>query len=48
LKILADEGVFVPKEISIGSGERSVAIIMKSSDLKDALGSVDLSKFTSE
>lgn len=45
LRILADEGVFVPEEISIGSGVRGITIIMKSSDLKRALGEVDIGRF---
>lgn len=48
LKILADAGVFAPEEISLGSGERGVAIIMKSSDLKDALEGVEVSQFVSQ
>lgn len=45
LRILADEGVFLPEEISIGSGVRGIAILMKSSDLKKALGEVEIDKF---
>jgi prolyl-tRNA editing enzyme YbaK/EbsC (Cys-tRNA(Pro) deacylase) len=47
LRILADEGVFVPNEISIGSGVRGITIIMKSSDLKRALKNVEIDKFVS-
>jgi len=45
LRILADKDVFVPEEISIGSGVRGIAIIMKSSDLKKALGDVEIDRF---
>jgi prolyl-tRNA editing enzyme YbaK/EbsC (Cys-tRNA(Pro) deacylase) len=45
LRILADEGVFLPKEISIGSGLRGIAIMMKSSYLKRALGEVEIGRF---
>lgn len=45
LRLLADEGVFVPEEISIGSGVRGIAILMKSSDLKKALGQVEIDRF---
>jgi Cys-tRNA(Pro)/Cys-tRNA(Cys) deacylase len=45
LRILADERVFEPEEISIGSGVRGITIIMKSSDLKKALGDVEIGKF---
>jgi len=45
LRILADERVFEPEEISIGSGVRGITIIMKSSDLKSALRDVEIGKF---
>lgn len=45
LRILADEGVFVPEEISIGSGVRGISIIMKSSDLIRALKDVEVDRF---
>ena len=47
LRILADEGVFVPEEISIGSGVRGIAIIIKSSDLRKALQDVEVDRFVS-
>jgi Cys-tRNA(Pro)/Cys-tRNA(Cys) deacylase len=37
VKVLIDESVLKEEEISIGSGIRSVAIIMKSADLRRAL-----------
>ena len=45
LRILTDKDVFVPEEISIGSGVRGIAIIMKSSDLRKALGDVEIDRF---
>jgi Cys-tRNA(Pro)/Cys-tRNA(Cys) deacylase len=48
MRILADINIFLPEVISIGSGERGVAIIMKSMDLKKGLGEVDLGQFTSQ
>ncbi len=45
LRILADENVFQPEEISLGSGERDVGIIMKSADLRRALGEVEIGRF---
>ena len=45
MRILADESVFEPEEISIGSGLRGVAIIMKSETLKEALGPVEIGTF---
>ena len=40
LRILVDPGVFTEEEISIGSGVRGTTIILKSDDLKRALGKV--------
>src|SRR5512138_3422371 len=37
MRILADESVFIPEEISIGSGERGAAIMMKSVDLRKSI-----------
>ena len=48
LRILTDEGVILQDEISLGSGERGVAIIMKSSDIESGLGSLEVGKFVSE
>jgi Cys-tRNA(Pro)/Cys-tRNA(Cys) deacylase len=48
MKTLADVGVFLHEEISIGSGVRGIAIIMKSSDLKAALESIEVGKFVSQ
>jgi Cys-tRNA(Pro) deacylase len=45
MRILADKGVFIPEEISIGSGVRGIAIIIKSSDLNRALGNVEIDRF---
>jgi prolyl-tRNA editing enzyme YbaK/EbsC (Cys-tRNA(Pro) deacylase) len=38
VRILIDESVLREEEISIGSGARQMAIIMKSADLRKALG----------
>ncbi len=45
MRILADEFVFVQTEISIGSGVRGVAIILKPTDLLSALGKLEIGKF---
>ncbi len=45
LRVLADESVFIPNEISIGSGVRGVAIILKSTDLQSAMGQVETGKY---
>lgn len=46
LRILADNNVFVPEVVSIGSGERGVAIILKSDALRSTLGNVEIGTFT--
>jgi Cys-tRNA(Pro)/Cys-tRNA(Cys) deacylase len=48
MRILADQNIFLPEEISLGSGERGVTIIIKSIDLKKALGEVEIGQFTSQ
>jgi Cys-tRNA(Pro)/Cys-tRNA(Cys) deacylase len=45
MRILADESVFIPSEISIGSGVRGVAIILKPTDLQGALSQLEIGKF---
>ena len=45
MRILADTRVFTPDEISIGSGVRGVAVILRSTDLRRALGDVDTANF---
>ena len=42
VRLLAGQSVFKPGEVSIGSGVRGLAIIIKSSDLQKALGKVEL------
>ena len=42
MRILVDESVFTPEEVSLGSGVRGTAVIMTSSDLRRALGEVEL------
>jgi Cys-tRNA(Pro)/Cys-tRNA(Cys) deacylase len=45
MRVLADESVFAPDEISIGSGVRGIAIILKPTDLQSALGRFETGKF---
>ncbi len=45
MRILADESVFAPEEISIGSGVRGTTVILKSADLRRALGKVEVGRF---
>jgi Cys-tRNA(Pro)/Cys-tRNA(Cys) deacylase len=42
LRILVDPSVFVEEEISLGSGVRRTTIILKSVDLKRALGKIEM------
>jgi Ala-tRNA(Pro) deacylase len=42
IRILADERVFAPTEISIGSGVRGTTVILKSADLRRALSDVEV------
>ncbi|MGB7873017.1 MAG: YbaK/EbsC family protein [Anaerolineales bacterium] len=42
LRVLVDPSVFVEEEISIGSGVRGTTVILKSEDLKRALGEVEV------
>jgi Cys-tRNA(Pro) deacylase len=42
VKVLIDESVLKEEEISLGSGVRNVAIIMRSADLRQAVGSADI------
>ena len=46
LRILADESVFLPETISIGSGQRGLAIVLRSADLRKALPGVEIGKFS--
>jgi Cys-tRNA(Pro)/Cys-tRNA(Cys) deacylase len=45
VRLLADESVFRPGEISIGSGVRGTAIILKSKDLLKAVGEIEIGNF---
>lgn len=48
LRVLADESIFQPEEISIGSGERGTTVILKREDLMRALDGVDRGVFGTE
>lgn len=45
IRVLVDHSVQAQEEISIGSGRRGVAIIMKTDDLLQVLGAVDTGDF---
>lgn len=42
MRILADESIFAPEELSLGSGVRGTTIILSSADLRRALGNVEI------
>ena len=42
VKVLIDESVLQEEEVSIGSGVRSTAIILKTEDLRRALGDAEI------
>ena len=46
LRILVDESVLGQDEISMGSGEKGMGIIMRQEDLMRALGEVEIGRFT--
>jgi Cys-tRNA(Pro)/Cys-tRNA(Cys) deacylase len=46
IRILADESVFQPEEISIGSGVRGTAILLSSAHLLQALEGVEVGNFS--
>lgn len=48
LRILADESIFAPEEVSLGSGVRGTTIILSSADLRRALGDIEIVKLGKE
>lgn len=42
LRVLVDESVLQPEEVSIGSGERGATVILRTGDLMGALGDVEM------
>lgn len=48
LRVLADRGVFLHEEISMGSGQPNSGIILKSADLRRALPELELGEFISK
>jgi Cys-tRNA(Pro)/Cys-tRNA(Cys) deacylase len=45
MRVLADASVFQPEQISLGSGVRGVAVILRPVDLKKALGNIQIGDF---
>lgn len=48
VRVLVDESVFVPDEVSLGSGVRGTAIIVRREDLRRALGDVEIGSFCTD
>jgi prolyl-tRNA editing enzyme YbaK/EbsC (Cys-tRNA(Pro) deacylase) len=48
MRVLVDASVFVHEEISLGSGQRDIAVVMRSADLRLALPELELGKFASD
>src|SRR5512138_3080362 len=48
VRVLIDESVLKEEEVSIGSGVRGVAIIMKSADLRRVLGKAEIVSLTEQ
>jgi Cys-tRNA(Pro)/Cys-tRNA(Cys) deacylase len=48
LRVLADRGVFIHEEISMGSGQPNSGIILKSADLRRALPALETGEFVSK
>jgi prolyl-tRNA editing enzyme YbaK/EbsC (Cys-tRNA(Pro) deacylase) len=48
MRILADDGIFTHEEVSLGSGVRGTAVITSSSDLRRALGEVEIVDLSDE
>lgn len=45
MRVLVDEHVFEPEEVSIGSGVRGTTVILKSADLRQALPEAEVGAF---
>jgi prolyl-tRNA editing enzyme YbaK/EbsC (Cys-tRNA(Pro) deacylase) len=48
VKVLIDESVLQEEEVSTGSGVRQMAIILKSADLRQALGNAEVVSLTEQ
>jgi Cys-tRNA(Pro) deacylase len=45
MRILVDENVFTPEEVSIGSGVRGTTVILRTEDLRRALSDPEIGRF---
>lgn len=48
MRLILDESVLAQDEISIGSGERNVTVIVRVEDLRRALGEAEVARLTGE
>ena len=48
VRVLVDESVLAPSEVSMGSGVRGVAVILRRDDLLRALGDVEVGNFSAD
>ena len=46
VRVLADESTFRPEQVSLGSGVRGTAILLSTTDLKRALGPIQVLRLT--
>ena len=46
MRILIDQSILYEADVSIGSGERNTTVIIKTVDLLQALGAVEIGRFT--
>jgi Cys-tRNA(Pro)/Cys-tRNA(Cys) deacylase len=46
MRILVDEAVLAPEEVSIGSGERGLTVILRTSDLRRALPQAEIGTYS--
>ena len=45
MRLLVDESVFQESEVSIGSGVRHTTVILRTEDLRRALGEIEIARF---
>lgn len=46
MRTLVDEGVFANEEVSLGSGERGLTVILRAKDLRRALPAAEVGRFS--
>lgn len=48
VRVLVDQGVLAQSEVSMGSGMRGIAVILRTADLRRALGDAEIGNFCSD